>query len=78
MLKFICILIDEHRNRNEKYYNIGRNQEVFWESIAIRINREHNTGQYLISKFTFSYYLDDEKPEDLFNRINNMNVSNHR
>jgi len=34
------ILINEHRNRNEEYHNLGRNKDVFWESIATRINEE--------------------------------------
>ncbi|CAG8452858.1 10228_t:CDS:2 [Ambispora gerdemannii] len=40
----IRILIDERRNRNEEYHNLGRNRTEFWASIAIRINRDHNTS----------------------------------
>ncbi|RIB08436.1 hypothetical protein C2G38_2252023 [Gigaspora rosea] len=40
----IRILIDECRNRNDEYHNFGRNQIGFWDSIATRINQEHNTG----------------------------------
>ena len=32
------ILIDERRNRNEEYYDLGRNRNIFWESIVTRIN----------------------------------------
>ena len=38
------ILIDERRNRNEEYHNLGRNRDVFWEIIATRINEEHGTS----------------------------------
>ncbi|CAG8663214.1 3123_t:CDS:2 [Paraglomus brasilianum] len=38
------ILIDERRNRNEEYHNFGRNRIGFWDSIATRINQEHNTS----------------------------------
>ncbi|CAG8677210.1 12496_t:CDS:2 [Acaulospora morrowiae] len=40
----IHILIDEHRNRNEEYHNFGRDRIRFWDSIATRINQEHNTS----------------------------------
>ncbi|CAG8718303.1 627_t:CDS:2 [Ambispora leptoticha] len=40
----IRILIDERRNRNEEYHNFGRNRIGFWNSIATRINQEHNTS----------------------------------
>ena len=34
------ILINERRDRNEEYHNLGRNKDVFWRSIATRINEE--------------------------------------
>ena len=37
----IRILIDERRNRNEDF---GRNRIRFWDSIATRINQDHNTN----------------------------------
>ena len=40
----IRILIDERRNINEEYHNFGRNRIGFWDSIATRINQEHNTS----------------------------------
>nr|CAG8674466.1 5114_t:CDS:2 [Entrophospora candida] len=39
----IRILINERRNRNVEFHNLGRNRINFWESIAIKINEEHNT-----------------------------------
>ncbi|CAG8579186.1 2534_t:CDS:2 [Ambispora leptoticha] len=33
----IRILIDEHRNRNEEYHNLGRNRTEFWASIATEL-----------------------------------------
>ncbi|RIB17017.1 hypothetical protein C2G38_2188479 [Gigaspora rosea] len=40
----IRVLIDERRNRNNDYHNFGRNRIRFWDSIATRINQEHNTS----------------------------------
>ncbi|CAG8630365.1 8931_t:CDS:2 [Diversispora eburnea] len=37
-------LINERRNRNIEYHNLGRNRNAFWNSIANRINQEHNTS----------------------------------
>ncbi|KAF0420611.1 hypothetical protein F8M41_006926 [Gigaspora margarita] len=37
-------LIEERRNRNIEYHNHGRNRNIFWNSIANRINQEHNTN----------------------------------
>ncbi|CAJ0760093.1 15255_t:CDS:2 [Entrophospora sp. SA101] len=60
----IRILIDERRNRNEEYHNFGRNRIRFWDSIATRINQEHNTSF--------------NRPEDEFDKIRNINSSNRR
>jgi len=49
------ILINERRNRNVEYHNLGRDRLPFWESIAIKINEEHNThfdGYQCKKKFT--------------------------
>ena len=40
----IRTLIDERRNRNEEYHNLGRNRNGFWNTIATKINQEHNTS----------------------------------
>jgi hypothetical protein len=48
------ILIDERRNRNEEYYDLGRNQNIFWESIAMRIDEGQGTnfqGHHCKEKF---------------------------
>lgn len=41
------ILIDERRNRNEEYHNLGRNRDVFWGSVATRINNEVHGSNFL-------------------------------
>ncbi len=41
------ILIDERRNRNEEYHNLGRNRDVFWGSVATRINNEVHSSNFL-------------------------------
>ncbi|CAJ0754102.1 333_t:CDS:2 [Entrophospora sp. SA101] len=49
------ILINERKNRNVEYHNLGRDRLPFWESIAIKINEEHNThfdGYQCKKKFT--------------------------
>ncbi|CAG8522309.1 11496_t:CDS:2 [Ambispora leptoticha] len=107
----IRILIDERRNRNEEYHNFGRNQIRFWNSIATKINQEHNTSfngyQYkekfmnLVRDYNLMYdymvgnrrarrsrtgarYFDEfcthfwKRSEDDFDRIHNINSSNHR
>ncbi|CAG8617344.1 7083_t:CDS:2 [Funneliformis mosseae] len=43
----ICILINEHRNRNEEYHNLERNQDVFLGSVATRINNEVHGSNFL-------------------------------
>ncbi|KAF0473304.1 hypothetical protein F8M41_024897 [Gigaspora margarita] len=106
----IRILIDERRNRNDEYHNFGRNRIRFWDSIATRINQEHNTsfnGYQCKEKFmnlvrdynlmcdymagnrrarrsrTGAQYFDKfcthfwERSEDEFDRIRNINSSNH-
>lgn len=48
------ILIDERRNRNEEYHDLGRNRNIFWESIATRINEGQGTnfqGHHCKEKF---------------------------
>ncbi|CAG8688400.1 7849_t:CDS:1, partial [Scutellospora calospora] len=41
----IRILIDERKSRNTEYHNIiSRNRIGFWESIAKKINQQHNTN----------------------------------
>ncbi|CAG8844185.1 16623_t:CDS:2, partial [Gigaspora margarita] len=48
-------LIEERRNRNIEYHNYGRNRTIFWNSIANRINQEHNTnftGYHCKEKFS--------------------------
>ena len=41
------ILIDERRNRNEEQHNLERNQDVFWGSVATRINNEVHGSNFL-------------------------------
>ncbi|CAG8830849.1 8559_t:CDS:2 [Gigaspora margarita] len=110
----IRILIDEHRNRNDKYHNFERNRIRFWDSIATRINQEHNISfnghqckekfmnlvrDYNISMLMCDYmagnrrarrsrtgaqYFDKfcthfwGRPEDEFDRIHSLNISNRR
>ncbi|CAI2201954.1 8224_t:CDS:2, partial [Funneliformis geosporum] len=112
------------RNRNEEYYDLGRNRNIFWKSIAMRINEGQGTnfqGHHCKEKFrnlvrdynikplalsiypigqamceymngsrtarrsrTGAKYFEEfrshfwEKPEDSFDRIRNMNISNRR
>ncbi|RIB20441.1 hypothetical protein C2G38_2244572 [Gigaspora rosea] len=76
----IRILIDERRNRNDEYHNFGRNRIRFWDSIATRINQEHNTsfnGYQCKEKF-INLVWDYKRPEDEFDRIRNINSSNRR
>ncbi|CAG8468979.1 7837_t:CDS:2 [Acaulospora morrowiae] len=40
----IRMLIDERRNRNDEYHNLGSNRIGFWNSIATRINQVHRTS----------------------------------
>ncbi|CAG8540622.1 3484_t:CDS:2 [Ambispora leptoticha] len=60
----IRILIDERRNRNEEYHNLGRNQTEFWASVATKINRDHNTS--------FNGYQCKEKFMNLVRDYNSM------
>ncbi|RIB07009.1 hypothetical protein C2G38_468716 [Gigaspora rosea] len=59
-------LIEERRNRNIEYHNHGRNRNIFWNSIANRINQEHNTN--------FTGYHCKEKFSNL---VRSYNVSSH-
>ena len=60
------ILIDERRNRNEEYHNFGRNRDVFWGSIATRINNNEVHG---------SNFLGHHCKEKFRNIIRDYNVS---
>ncbi|RGB24725.1 hypothetical protein C1646_772673 [Rhizophagus diaphanus] len=40
----ICTLIDERRTRNDEFHNLRRNQKIFWNSIANKINQENGTS----------------------------------
>ncbi|RGB38996.1 hypothetical protein C1646_812316 [Rhizophagus diaphanus] len=40
----IRTFIDEHRTRNDKFHNLGRNWERFWYTIADKINQENGTS----------------------------------
>ena len=40
----IRILIDERRNRNDDFHDLGRDRKSFWNSIAVNINRETGTA----------------------------------
>uniref|UniRef100_U9UB08 Myb/SANT-like DNA-binding domain-containing protein n=1 Tax=Rhizophagus irregularis (strain DAOM 181602 / DAOM 197198 / MUCL 43194) TaxID=747089 RepID=U9UB08_RHIID len=40
----IRTLIDERRTRNDEFHNLGRNQKIFWNSIADKINQENGTS----------------------------------
>ncbi|KAF0518002.1 hypothetical protein F8M41_016845 [Gigaspora margarita] len=76
----IHILIDERRNKNDEYHNFGRNRIRLWDSIATRINQEHNTsfnGYQCKEKF-MNLVRDYNRPEDEFDRIRNINSSNRR
>ncbi|CAG8625326.1 14053_t:CDS:2 [Funneliformis mosseae] len=79
-------------------HNLGRNKDVFWESIATRINEElgsnswdtiamceyMNGSRTVRRSRTGARYFDEfrthfwEKPEDAFDRIRNMSISNRR
>ncbi|RIB24561.1 hypothetical protein C2G38_2241972 [Gigaspora rosea] len=60
----IHILIDERRNKNDEYHNFGKNRIRFWDSIATRINQEHNTS--------FNGYQCKEK---FMNLVRDYNIS---
>jgi hypothetical protein len=53
----IRILIDERRNRNDEFHDLGRDRKSFWNSIAVKINRETGT--------TFNDYQCKEKFSNL-------------
>ncbi|CAB4379536.1 unnamed protein product [Rhizophagus irregularis] len=62
----IRILIDEHRNRNDEFHDLGRDRKSFWNSIAVKINWETGTA--------FNGYQCKEKFSNL---VRDYNVSYH-
>ena len=62
----IRILIDERKNGNDDFHALGRDRNSFWNSIAVKINRETGTA--------FNSYQCKEKFSNL---IRDYNVSYH-
>jgi hypothetical protein len=62
----ICTLIDEHRTRNDEFHNLRRNQKIFWNSIADKINQENGTS-----------FNGHQCKEKFSNLIQDYNVSYH-